>query len=517
MAEPASPESVKSALKMSALREQIDALSNAITGQGTTRDKTTYNTWEDIRPLDSAILEALYANNAIAHIIVDSLVDDGFREGFGLRRPESTPDQDEKEVRAILAEWERLQAMENRFMRGAKWARLFGGGGVLLGVRGSGYWDAPLVDEDVKAIDYIKDVDRQQLRVIERTETGEPLFYEYQAQTMPGQERQVLLPRVHASRIILFPGAVTTAARRSQNDGWDLSVLQACFEPLTSYEAMWANFDNMLSDGSQAVFKLSGLIQALAEDAGGGDVRTRLKLMDLTRSVSNAIILDAGDTQTGAGKEEYQVVERAGLGGLDKVQQNYFTRIASTAMTPESILLGTAPGGDSATGDLERTMWFGRVDRARRLDYQPRVLRLVKLISRALGQNRPDEWEIVWPELEKMSPMDKSTTTKMNVDSMVALITAQAVLPEEVALSLAQSAPDLKLSIDTKSRIKALKLALEELEARELGLTQMENEAEITTEAEVEKAKAMPKPQPTPNSSKRKSTTQASGGRNQGG
>jgi phage-related protein (TIGR01555 family) len=509
MPKPAERDAVDLATRKAELREQLDGLVNALSGVGTERSKVAWNDWQDVGPLPKPLLEALYANNALAAIIVDSLVDDALREGFQLRRVDSSPDKDEREARAITREWERLQADENRFARGAKWGRLFGGGGILLGVRGSGSIETELVDENVSRIEFLKDVDRHQLRVVQRTVTGEPLMYEYQPPSLDGTVLGPVL--VHASRLILFPGAVTTSERRAQNEGWDLSVLQACYEPLLSYEGMWANFDNMLSDGSQAVFKLSGLIQSLAEDGGSQDVRTRLQLMDMTRSVAKAIVLDAGDEQ-GMGKEDYQVVERAGLGGLDKVQQNYFTRIASTARTPESILLGTAPGGDSATGDLERTMWFGRVDSYRRNVIHSRLIRLVRMISRALGQKDPEDWEIVWPELEKMSPMDVATKTKMYVDSAVALMNAQAILPEEVALSLRRMAPDLAVTVNTEARVEAMELALEEVRNRELGLGMMEATAEVEAEA----APPVATGQATPTSSKRKTTSSASGGRTQG-
>ncbi len=503
---------IQAAANRASMREQLDGIVNVLSGSGTDRAKTAWNQFKDLPPLDMATLEALYANNAVAKIIVDRLVEDSLREGFCLERVEPL-ESDEEDAEAIMKRWEELQEGESRFMRGAKWGRLFGGGGLILGCRDGGSLLEELTDENVAKVEFIKDVDRQQLNAVAWYVDGRPMLYDYQPVLQGAPPDAHPLPiRIHASRVMLFPGASTTAERRRQNQGWDLSVLQAVYEVLLAYEAMWDSIDNQLADASQAVFKLSGLIQSLAEDGGREDVRTRLALMDMGRSNARAIVLDAGNDM-GEGKEEFEVVERAGLGGLDKVQQNYFTRIAAVSDTPESILLGTAPGGDSATGDLERAMWFGRADAYRRNVLEPRILRVVRMLSKELKLKNPDGWKIVWPELEKMSPMDAQTTAKMAVDSAVALITAQSVLPEEVALGL-RKIPAMKwLKIDPDSRMEALEAAQEELANRELGLGMMEEEAKI-------EAKHAPKPapgaKPTPTTSKRKTVSKTSGGARQG-
>ena len=490
-----------------------DAIQNLMTGSKTSRDKTAYNQWVDIPPLDVETLETLYAQSHLARVVVDRIVDESLREGFQLARRNSTPAADADEAKQLMDEWTRLQEDEARFARAAKWGRLMGGG-LILGVNGSGSLASQLDDTKVTAVEFIKDVDRQTLRAVKWRTDGRPLVYEYQP-VMFG-DKPSLPVQVHASRVILFPGASTTAKRRQMNEGWDLSVLQDIYETLTAYESMWGNIDSQLADTSQAVITLHGLIQSLAEDGGKDDVRTRLALMDMTRSVSKALVLDAGD-EAGVGKETFQVVERA-LGGLGDVIRQYYTRIASNADQPETILLGTAPGGDSATGELERSMWFGRVDAYRRNVEQPRIERIVRMLARSLNLADPEEWEVVWPELEKMSPMDMATKNKMAVDSVVSLANAQVLLPEEIALSLGRLAPDLHVTVDTDSRVRALELGLEEVANREMGLGMVESTAEI-------EAEYAPKPAPAanggkrtpPKASKRKAAASASEGRHQGG
>jgi uncharacterized protein len=498
--------SIKSRLTGLAKRvPHLDALINVATGLGTSRDKNSYLAFMDTPPLDVGTLEALYANVSLAKRIVDSLVDDAMREGFSLVREDSNPEDDKEAAKAIMDRWQELQAGEQRFLRGAKWGRLFGGGGLILGVEaGGGGLISELDDGNVTEVRYLFDWNRQEMTVSKFDSQGLPLIYLW-TPDRPGVTNISQVP-IHRSRIIFFPGASTTAKRRKQNDGWDLSVLQAVYEALVSYQGMWASTDAMFASASQAVMHIGGLIQSLAEDGGGpNDVKTRLSLMALSLATNNMLVLDAGD-ENGNNREDYKTVDRPTLGGLDGVQQNYMTRISGDAETPETILFGISPGGDTATGKSERMMWFGKVDSYRRNVLEPALLRIIRMLARELDREEPERWQISWPELEKMDPMDAATATKMNIDSAVGLINAQAVLPEEVALSLRKLAPMLHLQVNAEARIKALEAGLAEVEAREMGAGMMELESELNA-----KNAAPAGTTPAPKAGKRSQTSKAQG------
>lgn len=472
--------SIKSRLLGLAKRyPQLDSLVNHATGLGTSRDSNSYLGWTDTPPLDPAILEALYANVALAKRIVDQIVDDAMREGFDLVREDSNPEDDKEAAKAIMDRWHELQAGEQRFLRGAKWGRLFGGGGLIFGVEGGGSLSSPLDDENITEVRYLFDWNRQEMTVSKYDSQGMPEIYLW----TPDRPSRTGIQNVaiHRSRIIFFPGASTTAKRRRMNQGWDLSVLQAVYEALTSYQAMWASTDSMFASASQAVIHIGGLIQSLAEDGGGpNDVKTRLSLMKLGLAVNNMLVLDAGD-ENGNNREDYKTVDRPTLGGLDGVQQNYMTRLSGDSETPETILFGISPGGDTATGKSERMTWAGKVDNFRRNVLESPLLRVIHGLARELNQEDPTKWKISWPEIEKMDPMDAATATKMNVDAAIGLINAQAVLPEEVALDLSTVAKRGVgyMMINAEARVQALKAGLAEVQAREMGAGMMELEAEI--------------------------------------
>ncbi len=503
-----------------ATAEQVrDGYVNTTTGVGTVYDKSKGGAWAYPADMDDVELEMLFHNNDLAALICEKIVEDALRDGFSIKRPDSPPEQDAELTKKVMKRFVELQAGENRFMRAAVWGRLFGGGGLLLGVRGSGDWNTPLDLEKVTSIEFIKDFDKQQMFPLEFGETGQVEIYRYNPEVLgnDGKSTPEEGVDIHHSRIIFFPGARTSTKKKRERRGWDLSVLQRVRGALLSFDSMMANTDTMFADASQAVFHLQGFIEALGEDTGKTDVDTRLRLMNMFRSASRAIVLDAGD-ENGAGKEEFQVVDRQSLGGLDKVMEVYMVRLAAAARMPLTVLLGMAPAGMDATGESDMILYYSTVDIYRKQVLAERLLKLLKIIAKDVENNETEqegaetdeferpaerapasddgEWEIVWPELTRPKPLDVATAENMRITSALALVTSQAWTPEEVALNMDVIAPTMGVRIDLEPRRKALEAAHSEIEERTLGLGAMEAQGEVATENAIKLEKAKPKAAP---------------------
>lgn len=444
----------------------MDAIQNTMTGVGTSRSKVSYNSYTDDPPLDVATLEALFANNDLAHTIVAKPVEDALRAWFTIEC--DGDDEDEHEACEKVCEELRRLCARRLIEEGAVWGRLLGGGGLVIVAEGAGGLDTELDDEAVTSVVQLVPWDRQDMVASSWNGDGSVRTYTWTPYPETGHTLQVPMT-VHASRMLRFPGMLTTRRRKAQNEGWDLSVLQKVYEVLRSFDSMWASTDAMFADASQAVFKMRGLIESLAESDGEGraDVTVRLQFMDAMRSAVRAIMLDAGNTQTGEQAEEFQVVERATLGSLDKVMQNYMIRLATAARMPLTVLLGMSPAGMDATGEGDMILYYNNVDILRLKTLEPQIIRLVRIVARTVGVAEPEDLKIVWPELARPKPMDIATAEKMRIDSAVALVNAQSLLPEEIALNLTRIAPTLGIKIDLESRRTAMALGLEDVESRE--------------------------------------------------
>lgn len=471
------------ALKKAELGAYMDAFRNEMTGLGTSRSKITYGEYVPEPLLDSVTLEALFKDNDLARKIVVKPVDDALREGFTLRRKNSTPADDADDAADLLKAYKKLMRDRlggDKLKRAAVQARLHGGGGLLLGAKGGGPLTRPLTDEDITEVVYFTAWDRTCMTATEWYPDGSPAMFHY---VPKGRKNgQLKAQFIHESRLIFFPGAVTTDTARADNQDWDHSVLQAVYQTLKSFDQMFASTDAMFADASQAIFKLQGLIKSLAEADGEGEkeAATRLALLDMMRSATRAIMLEAG-SEEGDPEESYEVVERTTLGTLDKVIQQYYVRLAAAANMPLTVLLGMAPAGMDATGELDMVLYFNTVDVYRREALTPAITRIINILARTTQSAQEtedeyeegeepgeDEWEVCWPELARPKPLDVATAENMAITSVGTLVERQIMLQEEAALNLQKICPSLNLVIDLQSRKKALKEALKEIEKREM-------------------------------------------------
>jgi phage-related protein (TIGR01555 family) len=467
------PPVVSASNKVAKVSRFLDGLRNEATGIGTARSKLIYGEYTPEPLLDWVTLEALFKDNDLARKIVMKPVDDALRAGFGLQRRNSSPEKDKDDADKLIKAYKKLMHDRlggDKLKRAAIAARLHGGGGLILGARGAGGWSRQLEDGEVTKIEYFSDWDRRTMTATTWYPDGSPATFRYQP---CGSKRNVKEIVVHESRLLFFPGAMTTNDARTRNEDWDHSVLQAVFQTLKSFDQMFAATDAMFADASQAVFKLQGLIKSLAEADGQAaeDAQTRLAIMDMLRSSTKAIVLEAGSDE-GDPEESYEVVERQTLGTLDKVIQQYYIRLAAAANMPLTVLLGMAPSGMDATGEMDLIFYFNTVDVYRQEALGPQILRIIKMLAKTelgeKGSEDENEWEIVWPELARPKPLDVATAENMAITSLVSLIQSQVATPEEGALSLRNIAPNLRLNIAAEPREKALKESYKEIENREM-------------------------------------------------
>lgn len=473
------------ALKRATFKAHLDAFKNEMTGVGTSRSKVQYGEYTVECLLDQVTLEGLFKDNDLARKIVAKPVEDALREGFTLRRKDSTPADDAEDAAVLLKGYRRLMRDRlggDKLERAAVQARLHGGGGLLIGAKGGGPLNKKVRDEDITEVSYFTAWDRTCMTAVEWYPDGSPAVYHY---VPKGQKKGQVSQYIHESRLIFFPGALTTDQGRQENLDWDHSVLQAVYQTLKSFDQMFASTDAMFADASQSVFKLQGLIKSLAEADGEGAEAsmTRLALMDMYRSATRAIMLEAGGEE-GDPEESFEVVERTTLGTLDKVIQQYYIRLASAAGMPLTVLLGMAPAGQDATGEMDMVLYFNTVDVYRRKALTPAITRIINLLARTLldqedDEESADEWEVCWPELARPKPLDVATAENMYIQNLGVLIENQVILPEEAALNLPKIAPSMGLVIDTQSRLKALAEALKEIENREMTGPGKEPEPEV--------------------------------------
>jgi phage-related protein (TIGR01555 family) len=438
---------------------RADSWANLLTGLGTDRDKRTATTFAAGPVLSDELLEQLYNDNDMAARIVEALPEESLRKGFSVKiTDEDNPEnasETEDDVQAALDELNTLEKFAEAYI----WGRLYGGAGILVGADDGASVERltePLNEDRIKSIKYLNVIDKKSLDPREyytdptQEKFGEPKIYEITNDTLGEQSASIF---VHESRLIIFDGVRTTKTTKDQNNGWNLSVLQRVHEVLQDFGVGWQAVSHLLTDASQGVWKMKGLIEAIAT-AKDGDISSRMAVVDKNRSVARMILVD----KDGEEFERHTV----NFGSVDKILQMFILRLSAAAKMPATKLMGQSPAGMNATGDGDFQNWYGEIVSAQKNYLTPRLKRLIELVTLAKdGPTNgvvPETWNIVFEDPWVLTPLETADLKLKTAQTDEINITTGVVLPEEVTLS--RFRPD-GFSTETTVDVEFRKLVLE--------------------------------------------------------
>lgn len=352
------------------LKYRADSWVNAALGFGTTRDKTTFATYDAGSLLDDGTLSALYTNDDIAAKIVNIIPERAHKGGVKV----GGFDPEENREASQFLQKHNLTALSTEAWC---WARTFGGGGIWIGTETKNP-ELELVDDSPEKIIFLRVIDRRYLAPCEwygkGPKTGTPSHYRLTDGTsrpIAGVDASTSSIVIHESRLVLYPGERTEARIKLARAGWDLSVLQRPWEALRSSGTIWKAIETLVTDANQGVFKIKNLFGMIAGGQKDALIE-RIQIMDLTRSVGRAILLDAD-------KEEFTRVATS-FAGLSDISDRSANRLACAAGIPVTLLYGEAPAGLNATGKSDIQNLDSGIEAAREQMLKPRLLRVARLL-----------------------------------------------------------------------------------------------------------------------------------------
>lgn len=435
---------------ISQLVQRADSWVNAMTGLGTLRDKLMHAQVVPGTKLSDSVLEALFNDDDVARRVVAKLPREATRRGFKLileGDPKSTKPADvAREMDTKLRALGALPSLRDGWI----WARLYGGGsGVFVGADDGQSVDQPLNEAAIRTISFLNIVKRPQLSVkqryedIEAPEYGKPEIYTV------SQAAATLAPRtgleVHASRLILFDGALTARMTQDSPSGFDDSVLQNAMAPLQQTATAWQSVAHLMTDASQGVLKIANLVDMVA--AGGQEtLRARIQLMDLARSVCRSILIDAE-------KESFERISTS-FAGLPEVMDKLMMRMSAAAEQPVTLLYGRSAAGMNATGESDIRGWYDTVVEGQTDELKPRLERLLTLLFLAKDSPTrgalPEDWAIEFCPLWQPTDKELADTKKTKADTYVALVGAQIMTDAEAGIGLAPDFPTIDVETRTE-------------------------------------------------------------------
>jgi phage-related protein (TIGR01555 family) len=380
---------------MLSLSERNDSWQNLLTGLGTARDKAVYSHYAPETALPLEYLEQLYLNDDLASRIVDLVPNEMLRQGFLINK--ESPGEGIK--------------LSHHLSDALIKARLFGTAFIYLGIEDGLEQHKPVIKDKNKSLKFINVISAQEIRIKThyndalKVNFGEPEHYELT------NSRVV----VHESRLIPFYGT-----RSINPKEFPKSVLQRLYPVLQQFNTAWQATSHLMSDASQGVFKLKGLHSSMSSNRSH-ELLKRMELVDMSRSVSRSILLDAED-------EDFRR-DAYSFSGIPEILEKLMLRLSAAARIPVSLLMGQAPAGLNATGDSDIRFFYDQV-KAEQEELKPKIEHIYRLISGSLE----DEIKIEFPALWQLTDKEQAEIKRTQAETDRVYLQEGVLLPEEVAL-----------------------------------------------------------------------------------
>ncbi len=441
---------VSAAIEKASHFARFDSWQNLVTGLGGLADKRMWAKFSRRPLLSSEELAALYHGEWLAALIVNLLPETAMAKGYELQ----VPDGEEIETR-VASRMSELGAWDALF-QAAIWGRTFGAGAVFMGIVDGGRVEQPVRYEAIQRVAFVDVLDVRDMWIAEWfDDPNEPRF---------GQAKVVAIRRrapggkfigdirVHADRLLLFPGALTASYEKLANQGWDYSILQRIYDVLRDWGIGWAGASTLLQEASQAVYKVKNLTKILASEGGEEEIQKRFRMIEMSRSIAKALLID-GDG------EEFER-KATSFAGVPDLLDRFANQLAAATRIPVTILMGQAPAGLSATGESDLRTWEMECQKWQTHVLLPRLERLVRALLVEGAAVEPESWTLSFAPIATETPKGKAELRKLVAETDAIYMQWGVALPEEIAQSrFAREgwSPETQIDLELRAELGELK------------------------------------------------------------
>ena len=447
---------------------RYDRWVNPLTGIGSQGDKTVHGAFHSVwRVLDQELVN-LWNGSDIAKKIVELTPKEMFRCGYDLEG-DDVSESEANEFRDWLVE---MFAFDDTVLEGFRWGRLFGGGLLIMGLNdGREMWE-PLDEKNIRSFDYLNWVDRRyayaqsqyaqlnspnygrvEVYLISNAIAGAGWNNYGDVRPIPPdtlKKSGANISLVHESRCVRFDGNAADIVTRQRLAGWNWSVLQVVYDAMRQFEHAFDSASYLLSDASQGVFKLHGLLKAITTGQKQA-IADRVMIMEQTRSVMRGVALDAGNSE-GKGSEEFTRIATT-FGGVADMLDRMMLRLCAATGYPATELFGMSPAGLNATGENDTRKWYDQIASLQRSELSPRqrrILRLAGLAKNSPIKGKDIKWRINYKPLLRPTDLEVAQARFQKAQAANIYLEQGVVTAPEVAVELGDEYPHLDIAAREK-------------------------------------------------------------------
>ena len=417
------------------IKNQIknDGWANLFSGMGTKADKRKSTKAVPNGFLMDFELETVYADDGLGARVIDLLPDDMMKQGWHYNFTSEKEGFEEKSK--IYDVVFKTIGANKKINQALKWARLYGGCLILLGVYDGETLDKPLNLSKVKNFENLKIIPRNNVMygTMEwQMNPEEPHYGQveyYPVSFYVGREWKV--QRVHYSRVIELHGIEIPSSEASlipmEFRYWGISVIQRIQDRLKDLGASFSSLANLMHELSIGKYKYKDLAEIMASEGGEKLIQNRLQAMDMMKSTFHSILMDM---------DEDYVRDTLSFGGVSEVLYQFMMLTSASTGYPMTKLFGISPGGLNSTGESDMYQYYDMVRAKQMTELLPILERLVHIIS--VWQN-VEEPTIEFNPLEQMTEKEqaeldekKANTEKTKADTYQMYIDMGIMTPEMV-------------------------------------------------------------------------------------
>jgi phage-related protein (TIGR01555 family) len=320
-----------------------------------------------------------------------------------------------------------------------QYKRAYGGGGILIGADdGTKDMSKPLNVNNIKTLNWLTPLTSRELYPVSyyadpfQPKFGQPEIYRIQPEAWmvgPGQSFNSMLANVHESRIIKFVGITVSKRQVLERLGWGDSIFVRCNRVLSDFDMTWASAAVLISDFSQAVYKMTGLAEIVTNNNKQA-LQNRITAMDMARSVLRSVVI---------GENEEFERKSTPMTGLPDMLDKFMLRLAAAGGLPVSLLMGQAPAGLNATGASDIRFFYDRLAGEQENELKPSIEYLLKLIfltkDGPTKGKEPDNWSITFKSLWQLTELEEAQKRKVQAETDHIYMADSVVTPEEITQS----------------------------------------------------------------------------------
>jgi hypothetical protein len=350
------------------------------------------------------LMLTLYRNHWLARRIVDLPAIDMTRAWPKLVVDRS-PDDIEKFDRTVHRTGTRAA-----IRKALKWARLYGGAGAVICIKGhEEFLDEPLDLDDVTPGSYLglipfdRWVGMYPVGQISETfdkpqEWGLPEYYEVR-----GTEGGGIDFKIHSSRILRFTGPEVPTPEFQAQIYWGLSVIEIVWEELRKRDnASWAIL-NLLFRAQIISQQNPELAQALS-----GLGMSQQALMSFQRRMEAQNELLSNQSMLILGENCSMTAMQYSFGGIGEVYGQFQMDTAGAAEMPVTRLFGRTITGLGQTNDADERLYEEKIATDQNDQLRPQLDKLYPVIAVSEFGEVPDDLDLHFPSVRVMTEEDKA-------------------------------------------------------------------------------------------------------------